>query len=431
MSHYYTDGYGSGRAHRYHVRRRLEKKISTLLLVVGPFCVLLSIIIFAVSFTYSPATQHRWRKMSLVYVAAGICLLGARWVAGLVGNRPSSFYRPRLRGGNGVPNGDDQTPPESAGQDGAVLVMVLIVVALIGGLVLEAQTAARYALRREQQALIQTRLRQAAADAAYAALRRLADDQDLRVDYTNEAWAVVEELKDPAGVDTRVKVTDENRYFNLNNLAVDAASAGARPATDIVMDLMTLCGDFTPVGRVDSLVSWLDADDEGYAESRLYRERAPPYEAANRIAYAWSELLWVNGFDRGYFARHERMTRSEIFNADLVDCVTVAPVAQNSVFPVNINTAGADVLLGVLGMHRDDVVRTILAARAEEPIRSLEPFFAAADPVVAETARAYLSVRSQVFTVDAQAYAEGQSERLRVMARRGQEGDVDVLQWAY
>lgn len=424
MSHYYSREYSGQRAHRHHVRRRLEKKITTILMVVGPLLVLLSLVFFAASFAQSGATQHRWQKMSLVYVGAGVAALGVRWVMHLVNDRPATFYRPRVRGA-----ATDEPPPETTGQEGAALVMVLVIVALIAGLVLEAQIAARAALRAEQQALVRSRLHEAAAGAAYAALQRLADDPDLRLDHTNETWAATEEATDPAGVSTRVNVTDEDRYVNLNRLA--AADEGGRPAADVLMDIMTLCGDFAPVDRVESLASWMDPDDDGFAESALYRERTPPYQAANRPLYAWSELAWVNGFSRAYFARHEHMSRRETFNADLVDCVTVAPGADNAHAKVNVNTAPADVLLGVLGLPYDGIVRTILAARATEPLGSIEPLLAAADPVLAEFARAWLGVKSGLFLVDAQAYGEGQSERLRALARRGPEGTVDVLQWVY
>jgi type II secretory pathway component PulK len=316
-------------------------------------------------------------------------------------------------------------------KSGAVLVLVLILLALIVGLVVETQISARISLRRQQVNLLQTRLQQAAADAAWSALRKLANDEELTVDHTNEIWAATEEVRDPSGVSTRIKISDQDRYFDLNNLAINPPPAGARPAGDIAMDIMTLCGDFAPVDRVDALTDWVDPNDDGFAEKARYLEKAPPYETANRPLYALSEVLWVNGFSRTYFERHARQSALDVFNADVVDCLAVLPGQHNSVIPVNVNTAGREVLLGVLGVTQESLIQLIKAQRNQRPIRSIDQFFAQVGRPVPEELRPYLDVKSRFFAVDAQAYAEGHTEHLQVLAQRGSGGNIDVLQWVF
>jgi type II secretory pathway component PulK len=314
---------------------------------------------------------------------------------------------------------------------GAVLVMVLILLALIAGLVVETQISARASLSRQQLNLLQTRLQQAAADSAWGALWKLANDEDLTVDHTNEVWAAPEEARDPSGISTSTRVADQDRCFDLNNLAIHPPPPHARPAADIVMDIMTLCGDFAPVHRVDSLKDWIDSDDEGFAEKALYREKKPPYETANRPLYALSELLWVSGFNRAYFARHERHTDLDAFSAEIVDCLTVLPGRHASITPININTASKEVLLGVFGVTKDGLIQQIMARRNERPIRSMDQFFAETGQPVPLELRPYLDVKSRFFAIDAQAQAEGQTKHLKVLARRDSGGHVDVLQWVF
>lgn len=443
MSPYYDKGYSKRKAHSVHGRHRVGNKISLLSLVIGILCVLISSFLFSFSFFGTADARHTRLIMSLCYVGAGFGMLGVRWVIKFFQNRKSSKrhqsnYQPSLNSTRPPPkqplplNRRPDTVSELAQNgDGAALVLVLILLALIVGLVVETQISARISLRRQQTALLQTRLQQAAADAVWCALRKLANDEDLAVDHTNEVWAATEETLDPSGVSTRLKITDQDRYFDLNNLAINPPPTDVRPAGDIAMDIMTLCGDFTPVDRVDSLTDWVDPNDDGFAEKARYREKAPPYETANRPLYALSELLWVNGFNRAYFVRHERSRALEAFNADIVDCLAVLPGQHNSATPVNVNTAGREVLLGVLGVTEESLVQVIKTWRNERPIRSIEQFFAETGRSVPKELLPYLDVKSRFFAVDAQAYAEGHTEHLQVLAQRGSEGNIDVLQWVF
>jgi type II secretory pathway component PulK len=101
------------------------------------------------------------------------------------------------------------------------------------------------------------------------------------------------------------------------------------------------------------------------------------------------------------------------------------------VAPVNVNTASREVLMGVLGIAQESLVQLIRAQRNESPIRSIDQFYAQIGKTVPDELRPYLGVRSRCFAVDAQAYAEGRTERLRVLAQRDSKGNVDVVQWVF
>jgi general secretion pathway protein K len=272
-------------------------------------------------------------------------------------------------------------------------------------------------------------LRRAADDAARAALQRLADDEDLRVDHTNETCFATEEVATPDGISTRLTVADENRFFDVNNLAARNTPVRRTPQ-DILADILTLCGNFAPSAYVSALSDWMDDNDEGPVESWFYRRQTPPYAAPNRVLYDWTELLAVEGGRRDLFDRRPGAAL-DAFNADLVDALGVVPAPRERPVALNVNTATREALQGVLGMGQDELLRTILALRALKPIRSLEAIVLAVDPEVAENIRPYLDVRSRYFRVDVRAFANGRAASLRVLAARDAAGRVEILQWVF
>ena len=438
MSGNLSKAYLSSGAHRYHSRRRALKKISLLSLIVGLLSIVLSAVFFASSLLNRAATQHKMLLLSVAYVGIGVALLAVRFILEIYQNRKSKpkrwqpEYRAFANGTNGKPENAPVAPhgtPANDSRKGSVLIMVLAVLALIAGLVIEAQLSARSILRRERSAMLKLQLRSAATDAARYALQILANDDNLSLDSTNDAWAAAREIRNPIGITTSVRITDENRYFDLNNLGVAATNAPPRLPSDITMDLFTACGDFAPLGRVQALTDWIDSDDEGFAESAYYQQLKPPYLAANRILYSWSEMLDIKDFSRKLFARHEHNEITDLYNADLMDCVTVLPFPRTRPVPININTAGKDALLGVLGLDHEDLVRIILVQRLNTPIRSIEPLLLAINPNLLQTVQPYLDVKSSCFTVDAISSTDEQSLSLRVLARRSPNGSVEVLQW--
>ncbi len=417
-------------------RKRWIRKAALLLLVLGLLCLFMSVLIFLVSFLYLTATQSRMQVLSLVFVVAGIAMLAARGVLRLFQDKTPS----RRPGAAPVPppaaavEPATGRPPVARPNEGMALVLVLILLALIVSLVAETQITARAALRREQAACAQARLRQAATDAARHALTRIAGDQDLSVDSTNDAWAAPQDLKDPTGVTMTIKITDENRRFDLNNVALSSLYRGARPPAEVAMDIMTLCGDFAPVGRIDALTRWLASGSTcASATNAPLLAVSEPETGAGAVSYlrTWSELLCVDGFDRDQFLRHERRSSTDLFNADLVDCLTVVPGQRSQLFPVNVNTAGREVLLGILGLSQEEIVRAILSRRTDGPVQSLDIFFAKADTALLQGVRPYLDVKSSVFAIEVHAFLEDRTQDLRVLARRDREGSLEVLQWVF
>ncbi|MCX6997672.1 MAG: type II secretion system protein GspK [Kiritimatiellaeota bacterium] len=397
-------------------------------------CFIISLLFCYISFSAKEVVARKQFRVSLGFLATSLVLLVLWRVSdGLRGrlfrHTRRAQFRPVLT----------TTPPADVRRavrervlrgDGSALVLLLILLGLMTGLVLQIQLAARRQVQRAERALLQTRLHQAAAEGAHAALQRLAEDDDLLADHLREAWAVPQVVTNPAGLVVRVSVLDENRFFDWNNLAILLTGPAARSAAEMAMDILTLCGDFAPIAKVEALSDWVNASAPGLAQTPYYRQREPPYEAAKRPLYAWSELLWVRGFSRGMFTRRERQALTP-GTADLVDCFTVVPVSRNHPVRININTASREVLLGVFGLERGAAVQTILALREGGPIRSLRPAERLVEPRLRDVLDRYLDVKSLYFRIAAEAAAGEQTGRILVLARRSDQGGLEIVQWVF
>lgn len=325
------------------------------------------------------------------------------------------LYNPRYRPGSGR-------------NDGSVLVVVLAVLAAVAALVLQVQLTARTRLHAQQTELRRASLVRAATTAARSALQRLADDRETLFDSRDEPWAKREEIRTPEGIDTIVNVIDENRFFDLNNLARRTDSS-VRSVEEVVLNLLNGSGQFDGGNRVRALQDWIDADDNGAHESIIYRDRKPPFTCPNRPLVSWNELFDVDGWRREQFVRRGPSAMHGIFEANLSECVTIIPAKHDRVVPVNVNTASRDVLMGVLGLEQDVLANAILSMRKIQPIQTIDAVQQLMEPALFAQVSPYLSVRSLFFRIDAQAFAEGSSARIRAIASRDADGRVEIVQW--
>lgn len=426
--------------------RRLRRSIKTLSALLGILCVLMAAAIFGLSFRQNPHNRQRIHQVSQWLALSGAAMLGIRVLFFTIPARLERRRSPSLRRRDEIYRGrmramrradrdrarreraSTSAPYPARNDGGSVLVIVLAMLAAVAALVLQVQLTARARLRSEEAALRRAGLVRAASDAARSALQRLADDPELLFDARDEAWAAREELRTPSGIDTLVVVTDENRLFDLNNVARRTDLAVRSPG-EILVNLLNGAGRFDAGDLVSALRDWTDEDDDGGFESAIYRQRKPPYACPNRPLLAWTEVFDVAGWKRDLLARRPPSSLRGAFNADLADCVTVLPVQRERVLPVNVNTAGRDALLGVLGLEQDVLANAIISMRQLQPIQTIDAVQQLMEPALFAQVSPYLAVRSEFFRVDAQAFAEGAGARVRALAHRDAEGRVDVIQW--
>lgn len=422
--------------HRRGILRRLRASLKVLLAVLGWVTLALALVLACMALRESFSTRARLLAMAGRYAAAGGALVLLHGFIFLLPpwleNRRSFAHQRRSQEARGRRRPTSAAAPVPArSRDGMALVLVLVALALLSTLIVQTQLTARALARHTEARLSHAQLAQAAGDAARAALQRLAEDPDLLVDTTNEAWAVTEELTRPDGIATRTRVTDAQRHFDLNNLAAAAAAPAARGPGDILFDLFSLCGDFASSAHLSALGDWTDADSEGLREAIAYARREPPYEPPNRYLFGWEESLHAEGGDRSRYRPRERTSTLDAFNAELADCLTVLPYGRTRPLPININTASPTVLEGVLGLGQDTLTRTILTLRTLKPIRAFENLAAVAEPGMAELLRPYVAVRSEFFRIEVQAAGPDRTVQLQVLAHRSTAGAVQIVQWLF
>ncbi|HMP76164.1 MAG TPA: type II secretion system protein GspK [Kiritimatiellia bacterium] len=379
--------------------------------------------------------RRRLLEMALYFGAGGGVVLLARWVFLIfpewLGDRRSPSRRlRRAQDARRAPGrARPVLPKPSDAREGGVLVLLLVLTGLVAALLLQSHALARTRAAHERAATERHQLRQAAVDAVHTALQQLAYDPDLGVDTTNDVWAARQWAETPLGISTAVRVRDEQARFDLNNLGAEP-TPGARVCEDIVMDLQTLCGEFSPASRTAALRDFIDADRAGSREAEFYRRLNPPQRSPDRVLYGWRELTHVDGWGEADLLRRDRaLAGGGAFDATFVDLVTLIPVARTRPLPININSAPRATLLAVLGMEQDRMVDTVLTLRAIRPIRQLDVLSLTMGVEAYERVRPYLEVRSQFFRVEAWAEREGRRMTIEALVFRQDDGRVRVVQW--
>ncbi len=295
-----------------------------------------------------------------------------------------------------------------------ILVLVLILLAAVMALALGAQAAARAALRAEERRTLHARLRAAAGEAAWDALRELAADTSPLVDHTNEAWAAPRTNMLPDAIETRAELLDATRDYNVNNLALAMTNPAVRTPTAVARDLLALARWPDPDGTVQALRDWADADAEGAREAGFHRLVGSGLAPPNAPFESPAELAAV--LRAGRPAAPERDPAGW----------AVLPLEAGRLTPVNVNTAGREALLAVLGPGRAALVEALCRRRDARPVVAL------ADVLDAETLRAaapHLATGSRYFSVAARAALDGRQAAVRGLVRRNERGGIEVLRW--
>ena len=405
-------------------------RLRFILPVCGGTCLVAATIVAMLSLNYPPSAELRLLKLAGILAAGGLVMLLLRFLSYDLPERQartrSPAYLRRLE--EERKRSLSREAMRKDAQNGSALVIVLALIAALSALVLQIQMGSGGRLSLEQNHLIHESLRRAADDAVRAALHRVADDEDLAADSKLEPWAKREEATTPEGVTTITTVTDEDRYFNLNNVAAKAPE-GVKGIEDTLMDVLYACGIFETGPRVRALTDWVDDNKDGNYESPRYARLSHPYSCPDRPVLAWDELFAVDGWKPALFGPRPRETLTTGFDAEPADCLTLLPAAGHRFATVNVNTASRGVLLGIIGFDQDAVVGAIINLREDRTIRSIDAVQQLMEPALFARISPYLSVRSLYFTIECRAIRDQTVETVRALARRDGAGRVEVLRW--
>lgn len=244
---------------------------------------------------------------------------------------------------------------------GAVLLLVLVIIALLATLVTEFASST----------LVEMRLTETYRDSAQSYYLAKGGVEAARMILANDAnpWDSRDELwasgvsRYPVGEGwVSIEIEDRDGRLNLNRLVKVLDREARRDNPDpVYIDrftrLLELLGAPDPVGMTDALVDWIDFDDNAAlagAESDYYLGLQKPYPAKNGRLDAVAELAMIRGFD----AETVRL---------LEPYVTV-----RSGDDLNLNTASAEVLACWTSEMTLETAEAIVEFRRQTPLRSLD-----------------------------------------------------------
>lgn len=292
-------------------------------------------------------------------------------------------------------------------QSGAVLIIAMVWLCLLTGLILKSQEWASMQMRCQRQAAGMAQLYSALTDSAWLALQRLADDEELRFDYPAKAWAQDIQLEYPSGIKVHLEVTDEDRYFDVNNLCQEDHSFRFRPSDAILEDLLKVAGD-----------------EKARVHAHALQRRA---ESTNQWLNTWPDFAELTGLAADNFS----VWLNEVPVKSPQKCLTMLPGGRREPLRVNVNTADKETLVGIVGEAHRGWVEMICREREKRPLFSLWELLPSGNFLLQKELSKYLDVRSHYFQIRATASAESSSKSLWVLSQRDDKGQVTVLRWVY
>jgi len=266
-------------------------------------------------------------------------------------------------------------------QDGAALIIALMVVALVAMLAITLGNDFLVAAKRVQHQVYGQQAYTYLYGAEGFARKWLLDDiaAENTSDSEFDIWNTALDIPTDQGV-LSGQLVDLQGRFNINSLA------GAAPAGEVkkysenqkrfirllqTLELKEPLDQPTAEEMSNALLDWLDMDDiernPGGAESPYYNEQKPYARAANGPMLRVSELRMVKGFD------------SKILKA-LAPHVTVWPLNASGNGNININTATINVLQSLNAendlqpLNKSDAQYIIEQRESEEGFEDLSVF---------------------------------------------------------
>jgi general secretion pathway protein K len=317
-------------------------------------------------------------------------------------------------------------PAPSVRQQGAALLTVLLLVAVMSVLMLGVLDDVRFALRRagNAQAMEQAQWHALGAERlAHARILQLLRRDPARTTLAGD-WhdrALLLPVDDGAGGTglVQARLRDATACFNLNSV-VEGAGEQWRRRDDGVLQFVALLDALdVPEARAwslaESLVDWIDSDQRPEprgAEDPAYLARSPGYRTAGTLLSEVSELRAVAGFDARLYDR---------LRPHACALASAAPT------PVNVNTIGDAhaPLLQALTHGRVDArrARRAIAARPGDGWRDVAAFWsqsAFSGIELPDDALGQVALRTRYFDLHAQVeYAGAQVELSALIEHAG------------
>lgn len=288
---------------------------------------------------------------------------------------------------------------------GMVLLVVLLVVALLVTLLVEFAFSTLVDLRLAETYRDTTRANYLAKGGIRVGRIILKEDVN-GYDGPDELWAQGVENYPVADGTVSIRIEDHGGRLDLNRLVT--AQGNVDPLfKDRYFRLLELLGSDDPDTLVDSLIDWIDPDDDtepAGAENGHYRSLAAPYNCKNGPLDNLEELSLIRGYNQRMIAK-------------LTPHVTTYGMAK-----INVNTASREVLQSLAVEMDQTVAETIIDARKKKSFTALTQLKELSGlETLYGFIYLYLDVKSARYQVEADAYVN--DGRRTIRASVAKDGD--------
>lgn len=294
-------------------------------------------------------------------------------------------------------------------QDGAALLSVLLITALITILAVAMISRQQIDIRRTANVIeAEQAYYLAKGGESWASCLLIRDGRNGTKDHLAEDWARGLPPYPVAGGAVSGVILDLQGRFNVNNL--QAAESGLQEnSRRQFARLLNFC-QLEPE-LLEAVVDWIDTDeDNGWAEDVAYGILDPPYRTANQPLISPSELLQVQGMSAKGF-----------------QCLAPLLATLPAGTLININTAPA----GIIASLADDITplqaENVIARRPVKGYGKIADFLAEPEFVASGLTENDLTLSSNFFLVQSKAsMGRGKITLFSLLQRQGK--GVKVLQ---
>ena len=346
---------------------------------------------------------------------AGILWVGTAWNPTL--QRPSPEGR-WLEGTISTPSARHPSASKnspSPTRAGMVLPLVLVLLGLCCALIIQAQWMTHHISAYERRALLKTQLQAAALDAVWIACHRLAADPIRDLDHTNEPWALPRAMPLPNGIRVETVTLDENRFLDINNLALVSSNRAIDQQESVVRRALTAAGYANAAALATRL-----------------REPFEPQSERTALVDITQSVRATNATTPGLFQSPEDLYAVIGEPGPDADAAplpfTVLPHAQPVATPLNLNTAERAALDALFGPLDSGLAESVIQLRNNQPLPDIRrlPMAQALGRL-----RAQVSVKSEYYSILSVAEKEGSVHRAYALVYRNSSGAIDILRWVW
>ncbi|MES9901500.1 MAG: type II secretion system minor pseudopilin GspK [Sedimenticola sp.] len=296
-------------------------------------------------------------------------------------------------------------------EKGVALLTVLLVVAIATITAVAMVTRQQVDIRKTENLLRLEQAWQFAYGIDSWAVGRLAEDRKKNdTDSSEDIWNNPIAPTDVEGGELSASIKDLQGRFNLNNLLKEGKPSEGDLAR--FRRLLKQLGQSPELA--EALLDWIDPDlNVRYpngAEESVYLNRQPPYRTANRPLSDVSELLLIEGFS------------AEVYTA-LQPHVAALP----DYTPINLNSAGAEVLMSLAeALSRDDIA-ALIDERNESPFTDIALFLEHSAFAGREITANGLGLASNYFLVNGNVHIGRIELGCLTTIHRPNEGDLQII----